>query len=609
MKISTRSSILPLARRPPAAAAAQEPRDTTREERIVHFVRELKRESLEHLRYLAAVHMGHLVATTAGVLLFAPLAVQLGQVHVLTVGATLMGGLGALAGYGLEKRRGGLPIDSRALQPFQISGRDVALAAATGLGSFPRFLYPTVQGASPEQKRLILDTLDSLPMGDVTSVSGIQVIPDLDRMGVSGVAPPALSQNLILLDGESLSYPSWARSLIVHEVGHSKDMTGSYGPIGAINHRSGLFGPFGREPFVSEYAGTNRFEDFADTHELYHADREFLERGFPDKFRVMDEAHRPTVEEWLVDRPAAREAGKQSAEAIGRIPYLRNGLELATALIAPFQIYQGAAQLEKAFVEGDEVGKLHGKLAVASGALLLQGGAPLAVAASALHLGLAGYARTPEAVKKANRLADGFLALAAGPAGMMARAIGSELRRSGIDLDQARYQPGEFQGNISGGGFLKGMLATLGGAVGGAAVGSAVGAALGGVGGAALGAFYGRMAGGLLGLGTYGVLAALRRSEQDDPLALRPGDKRFLGRIVGGALAGGAVGAVSGSLAGERLGSALGAAIAGPVGASVGSLVGGGLGLLAGSYALAAAGAALGRGRPETPSGYSEGLC
>jgi hypothetical protein len=145
---------------------------------------------------------------------------------------------------------------------------------------------------------------------------------------------------------------------------------------------------------------------------------------------------------------------------------------------------------------------------------------------------------------------------------------------------------------------FKGTLFTVGGAVGGSVAGAALGLALGGNGSAAVGSLWGQLAGGVIGLGTYGAMRAIKADKNSKhPLALTRADKRFLLGMVGGAIAGGGVGTALGSFGGKALGELVGGALAGPMGASVGSTVLGWTGALACAYGGAKLGAAAGSGR------------
>lgn len=549
---------------------------------MVHFLQQFERAALRSTRYLSAACMGQLVGTTAGVLTLAPLANALGQIHVLTVGATLAGGVGAVAALALERRR--------AAGTGSATG-DAVLGAAAGLKSLPDFVYPTLHGATQEERAVIHRVLDGLPMGDVTSASTMTVMDGMGGMGISGVAPPALSQNVIYLDRENMGYRWFNEELVTHELGHAKDLSTGYGPFGMLNQRTPPFGgPFGRAPFVSSYADTNLFEDYAESYTEFHRNPDHLRRVAPEKLAVLEQQNPDGFSEWLTDRPSVRSAGKGVADAVGTVPYLRNGLELAFSLVGPLEIHRGSRQWEEGVNTYDAAQRARGKFNLATGLLLMSGGgAPFALAAAALHGAVkAGDAR-PETAEKA---ADLTLAASLGPLGMITLSAARELEAAGFDLSKRIDSfgkkpsvPDPFEAVASG---------VVGAALGGVA-GAAVGSLASGLGGAAFGAACGQLVGAAAGLGLHALKSRGSQEPPPDRLALRAPDKRLLLGTAGGALAGGVIGGTAGGYLGLALGRTLGHALAGPVGASTGAFLGRLGGMLAGSGALARAGAALGR--------------
>ncbi len=566
------------------------PPPNTREVRITRFVKGLTRETLEHLRYLSTIWAFNMVGTTVGLVGATPLGVHLAKDNPAVVGGVaigggvLTGGVAALIGYGLEKKRGGINLEEKA-RGSKLT--DAALTVASGLQSLPKFIYPTVVGATPEQQRLIYDTLDQLPLKEVVTTSTMEVIPNLTDTGISGMAQPGLTHNRILLDQGYLDSAQRGPELVRHELGHTVDYSGGYGLIGSLNWR----GPFGKAPFVSGYAESNRYEDFAESYEHYTQDPDKFRAEFPDKARVIEQNRINSPVEELVDRPSVRQAGRTAGEFLGKVPYMRTALETGLALLSPIQLHRGALALEKGYVKGDEALKLQGKMNLISGIMLgIPGGAPLATVASAINLGMqVAVGDDPEKIKEANRNADRFVAVATGPFGMAATAIGQELKKAGVDLSQAQYLPNEYDQGVSGGAMLKGLLFTVGGAVAGSLIGVGVGSALGGAGAVATGSLWGRIGGGMAGLGLYGYQRAKQPEPNPSPYDLTRGDKVFLAKIVGGAVAGAAAGTVAGSMGGRALATLL------VPQAPWLATAGGWAGALIGSYALGKAGAVLGR--------------
>ncbi|MGE0495611.1 MAG: hypothetical protein AB7S38_40780 [Vulcanimicrobiota bacterium] len=531
----------------PKAPAKPQP-SYGREDRISYFVQQLGAEAVTQVRHLSAAYAGQMIATTAGVLALAPLAESLGQIHVLTIGGTLAAGIGAVAGYYLERSRG--------LKPVTPGLDGVGQAAAT-LRSLPDFVYPTIVNATAAETELINSTLDTLPMGDVTSVSTMTVMPDMGPMGISGVAPPGLSQNLVYFDRKHLGYSWFNRELVTHELAHGKDLSAGYGPIGTHSIRGG---GFGRAPFVSHYAGTNFLEDYAESYVEFHQHPDRLRELAPRKYAALEAADPKGVEEWLTDRPQVRDLGKQVAETIGQVPYARNALELAGALIAPWQMHRGATQIESGQ-------RLAGKLNLASGFFLASGAsAPLVLGVSAIGLA------------QNERLADITLAGSLGPLGMMGLAVTDQLTSEGVDLSQ-QFQGVKLDGERNLGAL---WLALTASGVGGV-VGAVAGAHFGGVAGALSGSALGSLTGGALGMGAYVVDKVRHGAPATGPLALTREDKWHLAKLAGGGLVGGVAGGLAGHWVGQAVGSALGS-LAGPLGAEVGGSVGGWAGTLAAAY-------------------------
>ncbi|MEW6283158.1 MAG: hypothetical protein AB1758_31395, partial [Candidatus Eremiobacterota bacterium] len=186
----------------PAKAPARAPRRKQvydRSDRITHWLRGLQERSLANLRGAAAAYAGQMVGMAVGAALFAPLSVATGNVFVFFGGSTLLGCGAALGAYRWDRRQaqrmaghGGLP--------------EAALGAGMVAQAVPKFAYPSLLGATAADRALVVEALDRMPMGSVTSLSTVHVVPGLDRAGVGGVAYPAFSQNLILLDRDSLHW-------------------------------------------------------------------------------------------------------------------------------------------------------------------------------------------------------------------------------------------------------------------------------------------------------------------------------------------------------------------------------------------------------------------
>ncbi len=587
-----------------------------RGKRVAHFVRGMTLESLQHLRYLSVANAFRNVGGTLGSVGLTPLAVHLARDNAALVGGIGIGGtvaagaIGAALGYAWLWHRDGADEQTKRSASLYSNAQDKAMEVAAGLQVLPKFLYPTSSGATDAQREGIYNTLDRLPLEDVTASATIQVVDGLTDTGISGMSQPGASHTHILLDSGYLN-DSRGPGLVFHEQGHAVDYSGGFGLLGSHNWKAG----FGSGEHISRYAESNRYEDWAETYEHYHLDRESVAH-LHDKADAIERVSRQNALNRAVDQPKIREAGKRVSETIGKVPYLRTGLELAGSLVAPIQTYRGASKLIDGLETDDDYKKLDGKMTLASGMFLsLPGANPLALVSSASGMALKGLAKDGDQAELdwANKWADRVLATSAGPFGMTVAALKNELGASGMKFDDSQgfningwsaARPGKSA-------MFKGTLATVGGAVGGAVVGAGLGLSLAGAGGAAIGSMWGQVAGGMAGLGLYGAFRTMKGDLKDGhPLALTKGDKKFLAGLAGGAIVGGGLGPVGGSMGGKALGELLGGLAFGPTGAATLGTVGGWAGGLAGAYGGARAGAALGSGRlfqrKPPPKGFAE---
>lgn len=538
------------------------------------------------MRGAASAYAGQMAGMAVGAALFAPAAVATGNVFVFFGGASVLGCLGAYAGYRLDHHAS----QREAPRSDRLTG--AVLAAGTAIQAVPRFTYPTLLGANAADRAVIMGALDKMPMGSVTSLSHMQVLSDLTSTGASGMALPAFSQNGVLLDRESLHYWGWGGELVAHEVGHTRDFDRvGYGVFGGHS----LLGPFGKGPYITSYAGTNRLEDFAETHALYHTgQRASLEARTPAKFQAMEALHQQGLAERLSERPEVRQAGRDLGRALEAVPYLRQGLELAGALVAPVQVRRGARKLEDGFLRGDEAQKFHGKMSLASGLMVLAPAGPVgALLTTATHAVVGGLVQDGKlSLERANSIGNGAVAIAAGPLGMVGSAVMSELSAGGVSIQRAAYEPGEHPTGKPDPSRHGGVPWLLAGVSGGICAGATLGALTGGALGAVTGMFWGPMAGAALALGAY----ALTRPEPvPGKLDLTPDDRKFLARVIGGGALGGTLGALGGGELGRLAGAAAGGAMLGPAGAVTGGWVGRFTGMMLGSLALGRAGAWAGR--------------
>lgn len=574
-------------------------------QRVGHFVRGVALESLQHLRYLSAANAFQKVGSTIGSVGVTPVAIKVASENAALVGGLAIGGtvaagaIGALAGYAWLYHKDGA--DEKAHKKAKEFSKlaDTALNIGTALAALPKFVYPSVVGATDAQREVIYNALDHLPLHQATASATMQVVNNLVDTGISGMSQPGDSHVHILLDSSYLDSASRGTELVWHEQGHAVDYSGGFGLLGANNWKA----PFGKAPFVTSYAESNRYEDFAESFEHYQQDPAGFKAKFPEKAALIERISQPDPVTGAMDRPSIRKAGRNIGENLGKVPYLRTGLELANSLIAPVQIYRGATKLSEALESGDEKKKLDGKLNLASGLFLsLPGARPLALATAVAGGAIRATAKQNdgEHLEAANHWADGILSASAGPVGMTIAAVQGELKANGMKMDASSgFAPeGWAKARPSKGAMLKGTLFTVGGTVGGALLGAAAGGALAGNTGAVLGAVWGQVAGGAIGLASYSVHRTLSQDKKDnDPLALTKGDKKFLKGMIGGAVVGGGVGTAAGVLGGRFLGELAGNALGGPGTGAMLATAGGWIGALGGAYGGAKLGAGVGSGR------------
>lgn len=199
---------------------------------------------------------------------------------------------------------------------------------------FPKIVYPTISGASPAEKQFILQTLDSLPLRDVSSIKSLLVVPHIPD--ASGLAIPAQVTNVVKLAHDQISLgPAWFREVLIHEAGHTKDCDSAW--FGVLGHNS-TRDPWGHGPFVSDYATTNHWEDYAEAHADYHRQPDHLQTVALEKYAAMQRDEQPT----LLDRdnPPTRETGKGIGDHLGS-QVVRTGLQTLSWATAGAQVLHG----------------------------------------------------------------------------------------------------------------------------------------------------------------------------------------------------------------------------------------------------------------------------
>lgn len=567
--------------------------DQAQAARISGFVQRTKEKGANQIRGLAGLMAGQLTGMVVGSLAFAPLAFHYGNLYIATGGAAVTGGALALLGNYLAGRE----VSSSENNTLANLGAGVGALA----NSLPKFAYPTLANATAAEKAVIYGALDTLPLSGVTSAPTIDVVTGLEKAGASGLATPLFSQSRIFLDRDQMSLgANWAQEVTVHEIGHTYDFTKGVGPVGTRNFWGG---GFGKAPFVSDYAGTNRMEDYAEAYAHYHRSPDELLAKAPAKFEAIAQSQQPGLLDQALDRPSVRDAGRKVGTAFERAPYLRNLIALGTSLVSPFQIYRGATNIELGLKNGDDKAKFDGKMQLASGAALLTGMAPLGLAIGVGHA-ITGKLLAEGSITQAqaDKVADTTLAVSTGPIGFAANSIEHELEKAGLLKQQGQvkmFAPAPRAKSerswALGGGFAAGAIAggvltpwLVGGGTASMVASVAAGSWLGGMAGAALGLGVNYLAGEEESPRAFGLMA------QQDTDKLTGDDKKLLAKLVAPTVVGGVGGAVLGGMAGNAVGQALGSAVAGAAGGVTGAAVGQYLGVLGGSLALAKGGSKLG---------------
>ena len=559
-------------------------------ERITNFVAEAKVEGAKKLQQGAALMAGQLTGMTLGSMIFAPIAFQIGNLYVATGGAALAGGALALLASHLAGKDDGQAQSSKLL--------DGSLLGATALKALPKIAYPTVVGATAAEKAMVYGALDKLPLSGVTSAPTIDMVTGLEKAGASGLATPLFSQSRIFLDKDQMALGhAWGQEVTTHEIGHTYDFSKGVGPIFNRSHRGG---GFGKEPFISDYANTNRMEDYAESYATYHSDPEQLLERAPEKFAKIDASQQPGVVDAALDRPSVRDTGRKIGTAFEKAPRLRNLLALGSSLVGPVQLYRGAKGYANAVKTDDAEGRYQAKMKLATGAALFTpAGAALSVALAADNVftgkRLADGSITAE---QAEKRADNILKVATGPFGFVAGSLEGKLDDAGLITKPSAdfLSKSEKYGALPRSGVTPLSVGFAGGAVlGGLVAPLLTNGATGIVSAAAAGTWIG----GALGAAALFVADHVKQGDLStfglkNVSQLKGQDKAMLAKLATPTVVGGTAGAFLGYTAGGALGEAVGQSLGGAVGGVTGGALGRYLGMLGGSYALAEGGAKLG---------------
>lgn len=374
---------------------------------------------------------------------------------------------------------------------------DIATAGASVLEAFPKFIYPSVLGATAAEQAAIYSTLDQLPLhhvGEVSSVSVVASIPS-NKPGwiVFGNAMDYGVTSRIHLSRETLTTPQMMEDTLIHEVGHTTDYAKKpfpFGP-GASSHH-----PYGEGPHVTDYATTNEKEDYAESYQEFHQRPDNLESTNPEKYADMKEANQPSFMERLVDRKEFRETGKFLGRLLGPNHTTRHAIDTGIALSGALHTVRGVEQWIDSARTGDGLQHAQGILGAASGGLMLSGAAPLAglgLQAASMALG--------QAVKHGELSAAEVESTIALPVRPLELMFGREPARIKED-----HRPGKVLA-VAAGGAAGGVAGALAGPYLGVLAGYHVAGGLGGAVGLVAGGALGFMGGARLGGKVAGSLA------------------------------------------------------------------------------------------------------
>ena len=331
--------------------------------------------------------------------------------------------------------------------------------------ALPGFLYPSIFGTGAERE-LIVQTLDSLPLKDISKVSTVTMKDTLGSANLLGLNRPALGSISINRTGIGMGNPANVVETLVHEVGHSVDYPNKLPNLLLGGHSSSE--PFGEAPFITRYAGTKAPEDFAESYAHFKLEPDKLKSVAPEKYRALEEIDTNNFMENLVDRPAFRETGQLIGRVLEASPFLRWGIEFGAQISTMNLVAGGVGELAQGNV-------LRGALSTGAGA---------ALAFSQSHPAL-------------------------GPA-----AMGLLGARSGLDLATSENAgtAGKAAAMVGGGvgGAVGGIVGPLGLTYAGHAVAGPVGGAIGLLVGAVAGQQLGSKVGGELGLAAGGAVDDLR---------------------------------------------------------------------------------------------------
>ncbi len=230
--------------------------------------------------------------------------------------------------------------------------------------AFPKFIYPSFSGMTPDEAHFVLGVLDKIPLKDVNSITRLEMLPTIKN--ASGLAYRNPAVPLIQLSREQMNVsPKWFEEVVIHETGHTKDYSTAL--FGIFRHESSTSNIWGQPPHISNYAKTNHWEDFAESYANYHVNPDKLKAECPDKYARISEMEKLGTFDKLVDQKAFRETGKYIGEKLGDLPFLRSGISILSFALGFLQIVRGVGEWENAARTGDLKKKMDATMDIAAG--------------------------------------------------------------------------------------------------------------------------------------------------------------------------------------------------------------------------------------------------
>lgn len=371
--------------------------------------------------------------------------------------------------------------------------------------SVPNFIYPSIENATEAETKVIMEALEAMPLHDRISMDRIAIMDKLEE-GVLGTAHEGGFEKVINLLRSKMSDVDKGKALVWHEATHTSDYQTGLLHTDKLSYSGKA--PWGKDPFITDYASTNHWEDLADSVEEYYKDPEHLKATCPEKFSLIEEKNKATLQDKLFDNTAFKETGKFITKQIGKIPGGRHTFNAIRNLIGPFEILRGAVKI----LSKDELKQTQGQLIMTAGICFTV--APLSVAASfigPIGIGLTGAsAGLTKAVEKgeitaeqANRAASHVLSVLIGPIALALYGVektykGIKYLITGKKTEEKKLKMAVADGIAFGSG-IGSAAGSIAGSWAGCQAGYAIGGPVGGVAGLVIGGIAGFSAGNFLG--------------------------------------------------------------------------------------------------------------